>query len=131
MVAAWQVISWPRVYWPVRQFYKHAKKFRHLGTSVQGFGGADSLKHGLSLWGCELDGALFGIAWDWAEVRPEVVALADPMKLLSNIVLLDADRCCMEETKRLLYFNTAVFQLPWQEETGRARHDSQLNRLAA
>ncbi|MEO5735349.1 MAG: hypothetical protein ABIN96_01350 [Rubrivivax sp.] len=89
------------------------------------------MKHGLSLWGCELDGTLVGMAWDWAEVRPSVVALSDPMKILSNIILLDDDRCCMEEARRLLYFNTAVFRLPWQEETGRAHHDTSLDRLAA
>lgn len=131
MVAAWQVISWPRVYWSVRQFNKNTKTLAHLGTSVQGFGGASDLKHGLSLWGCELDGAMFGIAWDWAEVRPDVVALADPMKILSNIVLLDSDRCCMGESRRLLYFNTAVFQLPWQEQAGRAHHDLELSCRAA
>ncbi|MDQ2736026.1 MAG: hypothetical protein M3Y55_13795, partial [Pseudomonadota bacterium] len=53
-------------------------------------------------------------AWDWREVRPGVVALSDPMTVLSNIVLLGEEGRPVDSFKRILHLNNVIFSLPWQ-----------------
>jgi hypothetical protein len=44
-------------------------------------------RHGAVLWGTCVSGTMVGLAWGWREVRPNVVALEDPMSVSSNVIL--------------------------------------------
>lgn len=113
-VPAWQVITWP----PSRVSLEHwsalSARLCHLGTSVYVDERGGASPHGQVLWGAEKDGVMLGIAWDWGQVVPGVVAMSDPMALLSNIVLVDDIGDPLPDSTRTLHFNRAIFRLDWQ-----------------
>jgi len=49
-------------------------------------------------------------------MKTNVVAMSDPMTVLSNIVFLDDKGEPVDEFKRILYLNNAIFVLPWQAQ---------------
>ena len=112
-IPAWKIIAWPRVASPIGHWARTVRKLRPLGTSVQS-DGASALRHGQMLWGIELDGSMLGIAWDWREVMPNVVVIGDPMSILTNVSFIDEEGTPVNDAVRLLYLNSAVYQLPWQ-----------------
>ena len=87
------------------------------GDAAQGEG----LRCGQAIWGsaAEEGDAPFGLAWDWEEVKDGVVALSDPMTIVSNVVLLE-DGKPVDEFKRIVHLNNAIYQLPWQRHARRA-----------
>jgi hypothetical protein len=89
-------------------------RLRHLGTSVYVDERGGASPHGQVLWGTEHEGELIGIAWDWGQVVPGVVAMSDPMALLSNVVLVDDIDGPLPESTRTLHFNRAIYRLDWQ-----------------
>jgi hypothetical protein len=54
------------------------------------------------------------LAWDWAEVRKDVVALCDPMNVLSNVRLVDDEGAPLGAAERVLHLNSAIHELDWQ-----------------
>lgn len=57
---------------------------------------------------------MVGIAWDWREVLRDVVVMADPMSILSNVKFVDEEGEEFDDADRLLQLNTAVYNIPWQ-----------------
>ena len=76
--------------------------------------GEKPLRYGQLLWGFETDDSMLGIAWDWREVMPDVVAIADPMSIVSNACFVDEEGIAVDDAVRMLCLNSAVYQLPWQ-----------------
>jgi hypothetical protein len=115
-IPAWQVITWPPVVTTMGEFAQLATRFRHLGTSVHVDESMQGLKYGQVLWGVEDGSSRIGLAWDWAEVRERVVAMADPMKVLSNVALRREDGVLVAERERLLHLNGAIHRWRWQSQ---------------
>lgn len=113
-IPAWQVITWAPRRVPLADWSVMSGRLRHLGTSVYVDERGGASPHGQVLWGTERDGAMLGIAWDWGQVVPGVVAMSDPMALLSNIVLVDDIGEPLPESTRTLHFNRAIYRLDWQ-----------------
>ena len=40
---------------------------------------------GQTLWACQSDDAQLGLAWDWVQIGRGVVAMADPMSVVTNL----------------------------------------------
>jgi hypothetical protein len=129
-IPAWQVITWNPVETTAGEFARLASRFRHLGTSVHADDAAHGLQYGQVLWGLERGSDRIGLAWEWAEVREHLVALADPMKVLSNLQIRRADGSLMPEAERLLHLNGAIHAWRWQEQV-RPRRGTWSGRLAA
>jgi hypothetical protein len=70
--------------------------------------------YGQVLWAGEIEGRRFGIAWDWAEMFPHVVAMTDPMSIQSNMILLDDAGGVLADSVRVVRLNSAVHGLAWQ-----------------
>lgn len=115
-IPAWQVITWNPVETTEGEFARLASRFRHLGTSVHVDDSPQGLKYGQVLWGLDQGSQRIGLAWDWAEVRERVVALADPMKVLSNLQLRRSDGSPMPEAQRLLHLNGVIHGWRWQDQ---------------
>ena len=116
---AWTVYAWPTVLWQRR--LRRKRHFRHLGTQVTVLGG-DSAEPsaGQTVWG-EPDGErVAGIAWDWVELAHGVVAIADPMTLVTNVLLLGPRRRVLTPLEAAPLLNDMVSALPWQNEVQRA-----------
>ena len=77
---------------------------------------ADGLAYGHALWGTAVSGAPMALCWEWSELSPGVVALANPLRVLSNVTLLTSDGLQLGERLALLELNGAVHGLDWQAE---------------
>ena len=118
VTTAWAVYAWPAVLWQP----PHAQEahLRHLGTQVTVLGENDRPSAGQTVWG-EPDGdQVAGIAWDWIELARGIVAMADPMAVITNVRLLDPQGGVLTPLQAAPLLNSLVHALPWQTEVQRA-----------
>lgn len=115
-IPAWAVFAWPPVLWqappPAR------RHFHHLGTRVT-FSG-EPLRSGQTLWGDPDGEQAAALAWDWIELAQGVVAMADPMAVLTNVRLVGPGGGVMTSIEAAPHLNELVHALPWQCEVQRA-----------
>jgi hypothetical protein len=88
-------------------------------------------RHGSVLWGANVCGTMVGLAWGWREVRPNVVALDDPMSVSSNVILFDDEGAQLAGYRRILHLNRAVYSLHWQRHVFRRSATNAQATLAA
>lgn len=120
MTPAWIVCAWPPVMWQVDE---HTPlQLVHLGTRVLRAGHTDGPCTGQTLWGETSADPVAGVAWDWVEVQDGVVAMADPLGVVTNLRLLDARGMALNEFQVAVHLNGLVHSLPWQSEVQRAIH---------
>jgi hypothetical protein len=93
----------------------------HLGTRVLSFGD-DELPCGQTLWGDSSAQQSAGVAWDWVEVQNGVVAMSDPLGLITNLKLLDERGEALNHVEVAVQLHQLVHALPWQNEVHRALH---------
>ena len=123
MTPAWIVYAWAPVLWQAASAPK--LQLVHMGTRVLTFGDHDAPCSGQTLWGERTDACSAGVAWDWVEVREGVVAMSDPLGMVTNLRLLDEQGEVMSQTAMAMRLHPLVHALPWQDEVTRAlRHPS-------
>lgn len=115
-VPAWAIFAWPTVLWQAPPALR--PHFLHLGTRVT-FGG-DALHCGQTIWGDPDGEQAAGLAWDWVELARGVVAMADPMSVVTNVRLLRPGGEVMSPMEAAPHLNDLVHALPWQSEVQRA-----------
>jgi hypothetical protein len=94
--------------------------FVHLGTHVLADPGGEGACVGQTLWGESSDQRSAGVAWDWVQIQDGVVAMADPMGLVTNLRLLNARGEALAPFELAVRLNGIVHGLPWQSEVCRA-----------
>jgi hypothetical protein len=94
----------------------------HLGTRVFNYGDSACPCSGQTLWGETSSEPSAGVAWDWIEVQDGVVAMADPLGVVTNLKLLDARGEALSAMEMAVHLNGLVHALPWQTEVQRALH---------
>lgn len=119
MTPAWIVCAWPPLLWQAERAPN--LHFVHLGTRVFTQGDNDQ-PCGQTVWGNPSADPAAGVAWDWVEVQEGVVAMADPMGLVTNLQLTDSNGTILPSTQAALHLNGLVHMLPWQTEVQRALH---------
>jgi hypothetical protein len=120
MTPAWIVCAWPPVLWQADSASR--LHLVHMGTHVLYGGDAASPCTGQTLWGDASDRGSAGVAWDWVELQEGVVAMADPLGLVTNLKLLDANGAALSAFEMAVRLNGLVHALPWQNEVQRALH---------
>ena len=120
MTSAWIVCAWPPVLWQAEAASR--LHLVHLGTRVLNFGGSDCPCSGQTLWAESVSDPSAGVAWDWVEVLDGVVAMADPLGVVTNLKLLDARGEALSPFEVAVRLNGLVHALPWQNEVQRALH---------
>jgi hypothetical protein len=60
-----------------------------------------------------------GLAWDWVELADGIVAMVDPMRVITNMQIVNFDGEVLAATEAALHINQFVRRLPWQEEVRR------------
>ncbi len=121
VIPSWHVVTWPTVVAGVDDWRTWTERFRHLGTTVERDDDEPGLLRGQAVWGLDVDGRRVGVAWEWREVRANVVALDDPMVVLANVELRDGAGHCLHDGQRLLALHALIHDLPWQDEVSLAR----------
>lgn len=59
------------------------------------------------------------MAWDWVELDRGVVAIADPLAVVTNVHLVSERGEALSSMASVLHLNGILHQLPWQHEVGR------------
>lgn len=122
MTPAWIVCAWPPLLWQAS--LAPQLHLTHLGTHVLNFGDEACLCSGQTLWGDESDERTAGVAWDWVELQQGVVAMCDPLGLVTNLKLLDEEGEALNRVAAAVRLHQMVHALPWQTEVQRALHHS-------
>lgn len=84
------------------------------------FGDDDGPCSGQTLWGDHRESCAAGVAWDWVELRQGVVAMSDPLGMVTNLRLLNDQGEVLSQTEVALHLHQLVHALPWQNEVTRA-----------
>jgi hypothetical protein len=118
MTPAWIVCAWPTILWQASRAPQ--LHLTHLGTRVLSFGDQDNPCTGQTLWGDENEVRAAGVAWDWVRIQPGVVAMSDPLGLVTNLKLLDDQGEALTNMAAAVRLHQLVYALPWQNEVQRA-----------
>jgi len=121
MNTPWSVRAWPPLLWQAEG--AEQLQFDHLDTQV--FTAADEATplSGQTVWRGAAANAEVGVAWDWVMVSQDVVAMADPMSVVSNLRLLGRQGEVLTAWESARHLSQIVYGLPWQGEVQRVlRH---------
>ena len=113
MPPPWVLHSWPAVY--CQASWERKPRFVHLGTRVVSYGRSGAPSAGQTMWGEHLDEGEAGLAWDWVEVAHGVVAMADPLGVVTNLRLIGAEGQVLTAHAAALHIGRMVHDLPWQD----------------
>lgn len=79
---------------------------------------------GQTIWACHGDEGDVGLAWDWVQLGRGVVAMADPMAVVTNLRLVGDEGEVLSPFESARHINCIVHGLPWQDEVERALGNS-------
>ncbi|MFZ5549778.1 MAG: hypothetical protein ACOZJX_13890 [Pseudomonadota bacterium] len=74
---------------------------------------------GQTVWAEHWDEGEAGIAWDWIQIADGVVAMANPLCVLTNLRLVGEHGELLPARESALHLSRLVCQLPWQDEVWR------------
>jgi hypothetical protein len=117
MTPAWAVCAWPTLLWQAAE--ARGLELMHLGTQVLTKRDEGQCS-GQTLWGKQGQGEAAGLAWDWVEIREGVVAMADPLGVITNVRFLNDRGEALPEREVAIRLQRLVHALPWQTEVRRA-----------
>lgn len=129
-VPAWHLLRWRPVKATVSEFSKAIPQMTQIGAFPMPEEPFSDMRTGHVVWGVEIAGECLGVAWEWGEVCPGVVALADPLHIVSNVDLRDDDGDPVDESARMLRLNVAVRALDWQSRVCQAVEPAWISRYA-
>lgn len=115
---AWSLCAWPPLLWQAVD--PEQMRFQHLGTRVAFDGEARSCPAGQTVWAASGTDGEAGMAWDWIQIARGVVAIADPMSVVTNVRFVGAGGEVLTAQEAALFLNALVRALPWQQEVQRA-----------
>ena len=120
MNTSWTVRAWPALLWqaddPARL------QFNHVDTQIFPANDDDGPLCGQTVWAGPVADGQVGVAWDWVQVSRGVVAMADPMCVVSNLRLIGPQGEVLTAWEAARHLNQIVYGLPWQGEVQRALH---------
>ena len=116
----WSIRAWPPVLWQAGR--ESQLRFHHLSTRVTLPGDRISRTAGQTIWGGPAEDGEAGVAWDWVQISGDVVAMADPMSVVTNLRLVGQEGEVLTALESARFLNELVHALPWQSEVQRALH---------
>jgi hypothetical protein len=114
MTPAWMVYVWRPVLW--RTSSTTPLKLVHSGTRVLSLGEDEGPRSGQTLWCNDCTEHEAGVAWDWVELRAGVVAMSDPMGMVTNLRMTNERGDSLSTMQMTLVLHRLVHDLPWQIE---------------
>lgn len=118
MNMSWSIRAWPPLLWQADGASN--LRFDHLDTQIFPTEDDDAPLSGQTVWRGAADDAEVGVAWDWVMVSRDVVAMADPMSVVSNLRLLGPQGEVLTAWESARHLSQIVYGLPWQGEVQRA-----------
>lgn len=118
LATAWALRAWPPLLWQAGGTAN--VRFHHLGTRISAPGHAPCGAVGQTVWTAHAEEGEAGMAWDWVEIAEGVVAIADPLSVVTNVRLVDEEGEVLTALQSARFLNELVRTLPWQQEVQRA-----------
>lgn len=119
MNTSWTIRAWPPLLWQA-EGAAHLR-FNHLETQVFPPSDEDAPVSGQTVWRSNAaEGGEAGVAWDWVMLSRDVVAMADPMCVVTNLRLLGDQGEVLTSWEAARHLSRIVYGLPWQGEVQRA-----------
>ncbi len=115
---AWSLRAWPPLLWQAGE-PAHVR-FHHLGTRVTLGVETQGLPAGQTVWAASAADGEAGMAWDWVQIARGVVAIADPLSVITNVRLVGEEGEVLTALESARFLNELVRALPWQLEVQRA-----------
>ncbi|MCK6434310.1 MAG: hypothetical protein HUU30_13780 [Burkholderiaceae bacterium] len=109
---SWSLRAWPPMFWSASE--ARTLPLKHVSTHVTSLGARGRCPAGQTLWAGQIDDIDAGLAWDWVQVSHDVVAMADPMAVVTNLRLLGREGEVLTAFESALHLNELVHALPWQ-----------------
>ncbi len=113
----WTLRAWPPLLWQVGK--QIPLQMQHLGTQITHPGEAMFRNVGQTFWAWHSSDGDVGLAWDWVQLGHGVVAMADPMAVVTNLRLVGEQGAVLSALESARHFNCIVHALPWQYEVTR------------
>lgn len=117
-IMPWSLRAWPPLLWQVGDLAP--TEFHHLGTHVMSGPSSHQRVAGQTVWAGNVCGGEAGMAWDWVEIADGIVAMADPMSVVTNLRIVGDEGEVLTAQEAARFLNYLVRALPWQDEVGRA-----------
>jgi hypothetical protein len=117
-VTPWSLRAWPQLLWQVG--LSSTVRFHHLDTRITLAGAGREPVAGQTVWAGHAHDGDAGVAWDWVQIGQGVVAIADPMSVVTNVRLIGEEGEVLTAHAAARYLNELVRSLPWQSEVRRA-----------
>lgn len=111
---SWMIKSWPIIDWFLPPASEQWPGFLHMSTRVTAERRGAQPVAGNSVWVGNVGSAHVGLAWEWVELRPGVLLLADPNSVITNVRFVDKRGRALDPLKALVCVNRIMHQLPWQ-----------------
>jgi hypothetical protein len=116
--APWSLRAWPTLLWQAGE--PKRVRFHHLGTRVLPCSYAPGTASGQTMWAATAADGEAGMAWDWVQLCRGVVAMADPLAVVTNVRLVGSEGSVLNAQESARFLNEMVRALPWQMEVHRA-----------
>ena len=114
----WSLRAWPPLLWQAME--PTPVRFEHMGTRVTLYGDTPGPASGQTVWAAAAASGQAGMAWDWVQISCGVVAMADPLAVVTNLRLVGTEGEVLTAHEAACFLNELVRALPWQQEVQRA-----------
>ena len=120
LTTAWSLRAWRPLLWQASD-PAHVR-FHHLGTRINLGSDVPGNVAGQTVWAAQAADGDAGMAWDWVQIARGVVAIADPMSVVTNVRLIGEEGEVLTAHQAARFLNELLHTLPWQQEVQRALH---------
>ena len=113
-IQSWMIKSWATHEWYLPPQAEQLPHFKHVGTQVRDDGSATGLRAGDTVWMSLDEQWQVGLAWEWVEIKPGMVMLADPNSIITNLQFVDEHQKSVYGLAKTVAVNRLVHALAWQ-----------------
>jgi hypothetical protein len=118
MHTSWSIRAWTPLLWQADGALR--LQFDHLDTQIFPASSEDTRVCGQTVWRTDAPEGEAGVAWDWVMLSDDVIAMADPMCVVTNLRLLGQRGEVLTSWEAARHLSRIVYGLPWQGEVQRA-----------
>jgi hypothetical protein len=118
MHTSWSIRAWTPLLWQADGALR--LQFDHLDTQIFPASPEDTRVCGQTVWRTDAPEGEAGVAWDWVMLSDDVIAMADPMCVVTNLRLLGQRGEVLTSWEAARHLSRIVYGLPWQGEVQRA-----------
>jgi hypothetical protein len=112
MNSSWSVRAWPPLLWQADD--PSNLRFDHVDTQLFAASDRAAPLSGQTFWAGPVADGEAGVAWDWVQLTRGVVAMADPMCVVSNLRLIGPQGEVLTAWQSARHLSQIVYGLPWQ-----------------